>query len=207
MMNGTTDKTTSRADAVGAVASEAAVISGHLGLSSEWAALSESYREARWYAAHTSANHEKRVAEQLKIRQVEHFLPLYVRERRWRDRRMTLQTPLFPGDVFVRIALQEKLQVQQISGVARLVGFNGTPAALPENEIETLKTGFCRGIRAEPHRYLTAGRRVRVKSGPMSGLEGNLIKRKKRARFVVSVDLIRRAMAVEIDEADLELIS
>jgi len=161
------------------------------------------YSEARWYAAYTSANHEKRVAEQLGAREMEHFLPVYASVRRWRDRRVELKLPLFPGYVFVRMALAERLRVLQISGLARLVGFGGMPTALAEGEIETLRASLESGVRAEPHPFLTAGRRVRVNNGPLAGMEGILVRRKKQARFVVSVELIQRAMAVEMDEADL----
>ena len=170
----------------------------------EWPGLPMAYYAVRWYAAYTSANHEKRVAEQMGVRGVEHFLPLYRCVRRWKNGRVTLELPVFPAYVFVRIALREKLRVQQIPGVARLVGFDGKPAALPEEEIEALRTSLSSGVRAEPHPYLTAGRRVRVKNGPLEGMAGILVKRKNRARFVVSVELIQRAMAIEIEEADLE---
>src|SRR5438270_7010797 len=82
--------------------------------------LPPTHPEPGWYAAYTCANHEKRVAEQLSVREVEHFLPLYVSVRRWKDRRVTLDLPLFPGYVFVRVALRDRLQVQQLPGVARL---------------------------------------------------------------------------------------
>src|SRR5579864_4826094 len=85
--------------------------------------LPSSYWEPLWYAAYTSANHEKRVAEQLAQRSVEHFLPLYQSVRRWKDRRMNVQLPLFPGYVFVRLALRDRLQVLRTPGVAQLVGF------------------------------------------------------------------------------------
>ena len=160
--------------------------------------------EASWYAAYTSANHEKRVAAQLGAREVEHFLPLYASLRRWKDRRVELTLPLFPGYVFVRMVLRERLRVLQIPGVAHLVGFGEGPTAVPEEEIERLRTSLARGVRAEPHPFLTAGRRVRVRSGPLEGLQGILLKRKSRVRLVVSVELIQRAMAVEMDEADLE---
>ena len=91
----------------------------------------------------------------------------------------------------------------QVPGVARLVGFDGTPAALPEDEIEALRTSLGNRLRVEPYPYLAAGRRVRVQSGPLAGLTGVLVRRKSRARFVVSVDLIQRSWAVEVDEADL----
>jgi transcription antitermination factor NusG len=160
----------------------------------------------RWYAAYTSANHEKRVTEQLLQRSVEHFLPLYESVRRWKDRRMTLQVPLFPGYVFVRLALCDRLQVLQVPGVARLVGFNGQPAVLPDKEIEALRTGTAAHLRAEPHAYLTVGRKVRIKRGALHGVEGILIRRKNELRVVLSIDLIMRSAAVEVDANDLERI-
>jgi transcription antitermination factor NusG len=160
--------------------------------------------EVRWYAAYTSANHEKRVAEQLAVRAVDHFLPLYSSVHRWKDRRVMLKLPLFPGYVFVHMALRDKLRVQQVPGVARLVGFDGTPAALPEEEIERLKKGLAGGVRAEPHPFLTVGRRVRIKGGPLAGVEGIVIRRKNGIRLVLSLNLIQRAAAVEVEGADLE---
>src|ERR1700676_2009875 len=107
--------------------------------------LPSSFCEPFWYAAYTKANHEKRVGEQLTWRSVEHFLPFYEAVRRWKDRRVQLQLPPFHGYVCVRIALRDRLQVLQIPGVAKLVGFNGAPAALPEEEIEALKKGLLHG--------------------------------------------------------------
>ena len=164
------------------------------------------YREQRWYAAYTSANHEKRVAEQLGIREVEFFLPAYESVRRWKDRRVTLQMPLFPGYVFVRMALRDRLQVQQVPGVAHLVGFDGTPAALPDEEIEALRASLESGVRAEPHPYLAAGRRVRLKSGPLTGMQGILLRRKGNFRVVISIELIQRSLVVQVDAADVETV-
>jgi transcription termination/antitermination protein NusG len=168
--------------------------------------LPAEYCVARWYAAYTSANHEKRVAEQMGAREVEHFLPLYASVRKWKDRRVTLELPLFPGYVFVRMALRDRLRVQQIPGVARLVGFDGAPAALPEEEIEALRTSLAKGVRAEPHPFLTVGRKVRVKCGPLAGVEGILLKRKGKFRVVISIELIQRAVAVEMELADVEAV-
>ena len=166
--------------------------------------LPQSFHEALWYAAYTSANHEKRVAEQFAVRSVEHFLPLYASLRRWKDRRVTLELPLFPGYIFVRLALCDRLRLLQIPGVAKLVGCNGAPTALPTDEIEALKKGLSCGVRVEPHPFLTVGRRVRVKAGPLVGVEGIVIRRKNRLRLLISLDLIRRAATVDIDAADLE---
>src|ERR1700691_238866 len=95
--------------------------------------------EPHWYAAYTCANHEKGVTEQLERRSVENFLPLYESVRRWKDRRVRLQLPLFPGYVFVRLALRDRLQVLEIPSVVRLVGVDRYPTPLPAEEIETIR--------------------------------------------------------------------
>jgi transcription termination/antitermination protein NusG len=171
----------------------------------EWQSLPVEHCEPRWYAACTSANHEKRVEEQLSARAVEHFLPTYASVRRWKDRRVTLRLALFPGYVFVRMELRNRLRILQIPGVARLVAFNGVPAALPEDEIDALRVGLASGVRAEPHPYLNVGRRARIKEGPLTGLEGTLLRWKGNWRVVLSLDLIQRSVAVDVDASALEL--
>ncbi len=168
--------------------------------------ITEAYREKRWYAAYTSANHEKRVAEQLVVRDVEHFLPVYDSVRRWKDRRVKLQMPLFPGYVFVCMALRDRLQVQQVPGVAHLVGFDGSPAAIPDQEIDALRASLESGVRAEPHPYLTVGRRVRLRSGPLAGMQGILLRRKGNFRVVISIELIQRSLVVHLDAVDVEAV-
>jgi transcription antitermination factor NusG len=170
----------------------------------EFGNLPMEYTEPRWYAAYTSANHEKCAALQLVQRSVEHFLPLYESVRRWRDRRMKLQMPLFPGYIFVRLALRDRLQVLQVPGVARLVGFNGLPCALPDSEIEAMQTCLERKACLEPHPYVQVGRRVRVKCGPLAGLEGIVVRKKNRVRFIISLELIQRSVAVEVEAGDVE---
>ena len=160
--------------------------------------------EVLWFAAYTSANHEKRVATHLLSRSIEHFLPLYQSMRRWKDRTVQLPIPLFPGYVFVRFAPRDRLQVQQVPGLVKLVGFNETPAALLQDEIDSLRTGLTAGVRAQPHPYLSAGRRVRIKNGPLAGREGVLLRKKGNMRVVLSIDLIRRSIVVDADEADLD---
>jgi transcription antitermination factor NusG len=157
-----------------------------------------------WYAAYTCANHEKRVATELGARDVEHFLPLYSSVRRWKDRRVKLDLPLFPGYVFVRLALSERMRVVQIPSVVRLVGFGGLPTALPDTEMEILRAGLSQSLRAEPHPFLTVGRRVRISGGPFAGLEGVLKRKKSNLRVVVSLELIQRSVAVDVDAADVE---
>src|SRR5262249_50328435 len=169
--------------------------------------LGESATQPQWFAVYTRANHEKRVAEQLANRDIAHFLPLYDTMSRWKDRRVLVHRPLFAGYLFVHLEVRNRLQVQQVPGVVGLVGFNGAPTAIPDAEITRVRELLGSGLHAEPHPFLTAGRRVRVKRGPLTGLEGILLRRKSGLRFVVSIELIQRSMAVEIDEADLEPVS
>lgn len=167
-------------------------------------ALATVHCEPRWYAVYTRANHEKRVAEQLTTRHVEHFLATYSSVRRWKDRRVKLQLPLFPGYVFVCMELRNRVRVLQIPGIARLVGFGGVPTPLPKEELATLRAGLASGLRTEPHPYIRVGRRMRIKEGPLAGLEGILLRRKANPLIVLSVDLIQRSVAVEIEMSSLE---
>lgn len=160
----------------------------------------------RWYAAYTSANHEKRVASQFASRAVEHFCPVYEALHQWKDRRVKVEMPLFPGYVFVRIALRDRLKVLQVPGVACLVGFGGRAVPLPEEDVLRIRTMQDLGVSAKPHPFLTAGKKVRVNSGPLQGLEGFIIKRKNDTRFVVSVELLKRSVSVDLGGAELELL-
>jgi transcription antitermination factor NusG len=163
--------------------------------------------QARWYAAYTCAKHEKRVAAELGARHVEHFLPLCRSVRRWKDRRVELDLPLFPGYVFIRLALRDRLRVVQIPSVVRLVGFGGSPTALPDQEMEIMRAGLSQSVRAEPHPFLMVGRRVRITGGSFAGLEGVLKRNKDNLRVVVSLELIQRSVVLDVDAADVRAVS
>lgn len=166
--------------------------------------LSNAAAQSHWFALYTSANHEKRVAAQLDVRRIQHFLPLYRSRRNWKDRRVFLDLPLFPGYVFARFAWPERVRVLQARGVVRVVGANGQPCPLAERDIEALRAAVAGTLRFEPHPYLTAGNRVRVLHGPLAGMTGILVRTKNSCRVVLSVDLIARSVAVEVDAADIE---
>ena len=161
----------------------------------------------RWYATYTNPRHEKRVESQMRERLIECFLPLYRCVRRWKDRQKQLDLPLFPGYVFVRIPLRARRSVLTIPGVAQIVSFNGVPAPVGDEEIETLREGLARNAWMQPHPYLRVGRRVRVCSGPMAGATGILVRRKDKFRLVLTIDLLMRSVAVEVDECDIEPLS
>ena len=159
-----------------------------------------------WYALYTAPRHEKKVAEQVSRQGVACFLPLYRSIRRWKDRRKELPLVLFPGYVFVQLALQQRLQILRLPGAVRFVSFNGQPVPLPDFEIESLRSRMgTRGF--EPHPYLQVGRRVRVRTGPLEGLEGIIQRTKDSCRVVFSIDLISRSVAVEVDESELEFLA
>jgi transcription antitermination factor NusG len=161
------------------------------------------YAEPHWYAVYTCANHEKRIAAQFNERAIEHFLPLYETVRHWKDRRVRIALPLFPGYIFVRHSLRNRLEILQVPGVVRLVGFNNVAAPLPTEDITTLRSGLNRSSGAEPHPYLTVGRRVRIVRGPLEGLEGILVRRKGRFRVVLTLQLIQRSVVVDLDTNDV----
>lgn len=165
--------------------------------------LPDIYQQPRWYAAYTSARHEKRVAEQLRERAVEFLLPLYETVRRWKNGRVRLQLPLFPGYVFVHIALKDRLKVLKLPSVVRLVGFDGQPLPLSDAEVEAIQSCLNRGTKLLPHPFLTIGRHVRVLRGPLEGLEGIIVRKKGQLRFVISLELIQRSVCTEIEQGDL----
>jgi transcription termination/antitermination protein NusG len=158
---------------------------------------------ANWYAVYTQPRHEKKVAQQLAMRSVEAYLPLYESIRRWKDRRTKLNLPLFPGYVFVRMVLQQRLKVLEVPSVVQIVGNNGHPSALPDEDIERLR-GSLANRKMEPHPYLAMGKRVRIRSGPLAGLEGTVLRRKGQIRIVISIDAIQRSVVMELETADLQ---
>jgi len=165
--------------------------------------ISETPQLPLWYATSTVPRHEKAIAKQLDVRSVEHFLPLYCEIRYWKERRAQVELPLFPGYVFVRMPIQSRLRVLEVPGVLNIVSFSGKPAALPDAEIEALKTALA--LRNYlPHPYLTHGTRVRIKAGPLRGLEGVIDRQKSEYRMIVSVDFIQRSMSIELSAADLD---
>ena len=160
--------------------------------------------DAKWFAVYTSSRHEKNVAKHFSDRQIKHFLPLYPKKHRWAKRKsVTLELPLFPNYVFVHVALQKRIGVLSVPGVLGIVGCGQVPSPLPEIEIEALQASV-NLARCEPHGYLVAGERVRVRSGAMEGMEGILIRKKNELRLVLTLQLIQRSVAVELDCDDVE---
>jgi transcription antitermination factor NusG len=159
-----------------------------------------------WYAAYTKHQHEKHVARHFTSKGLETFLPLYEAVHRWQDRAKTVQLPLFPCYVFVRMNLQRKLDVLMTGGVFWLVGSSGFASPIPEREMESLRAAAANPGRVVPHPYLKQGDLVRVRSGPFEGIEGIFVRTKRQCRVVLSVPLLMQSAAVEVEVSLLERI-
>jgi transcription antitermination factor NusG len=151
-----------------------------------------------WYALYVRHQHENTVAKSLSGRGFEVFLPVYEEIRQWSDRQMRLSVPLFPCYVFVRTFLEQKTDILVTPGVHAFVSFNNRPASIPQSEIEDLRR-VATLTNIEPHPFLRCGDWVRVKSGPFEGIKGILVRKKDRTRLVLSVELLQKAAALEID--------
>jgi transcription antitermination factor NusG len=160
-----------------------------------------------WFAVYTSPRHEKRVSQYLCQRKIEHYLPLYQVHRKWSDGSLvTLALPLFPGYLFVRIDRSERIRVLEVPGVLNFVGGTGhQPAPLPEEEIDALRSGLPLRC-AQPHPLLTVGKRARIRSGALTGMEGVVVRHKGGLRVVLTMDLIMQSVAVEVDATELEIV-
>jgi transcription antitermination factor NusG len=159
---------------------------------------------AKWFAVYTASRHEKCVARHFDERQIESFLPLYQKLHHWRKRNsIRLDLPLFPNYVFVHIAPQQRASVLAVPGVLGVVGRGNIASALPDAEIDALRTGL-QLRKFAPHPYLVVGERVRIQAGPMEGMEGILLRKKNELRVVLTLDLIKRSVALEVDAQDVE---
>jgi transcription antitermination factor NusG len=160
-----------------------------------------------WCAIYTRHQHEKAIAEILSAKGLEVFLPLYNATRRWKDRTMHLSLPLFPCYLFLRGMKERRLEVVTTPGIVSVLSINGEPAAIPESEIESVRRAIEWGNRVEPHPFLRCGDRVRVISGPLQGLEGILVRKKNFYRLVLSVEMLERSAAVEVDVSAVERVA
>lgn len=162
---------------------------------------------SHWFAVYTTPRHEKRVDQHFNVRGIERYLPLYQVQRKWADgSRVTLNLPLFPGYIFVRIKRADRVSVLEVPGVLAIVGgTGGTPAPLPLADIEALRFGL-HLRRAEPHPLLQIGQRARIRSGALAGMEGVVVRKKNSFRVVLTLDAIMQSIAVEVDGSELESI-
>lgn len=163
--------------------------------------------QAAWYAVYTKSRCEKVVRGHLEQQGLETFLPEQWRWSRRRDRRLALRVPLFPGYLFVRLAPRGDMYLRTLRtpGVVRLLGQGPAgPLPVPGHEVESLRVLVHSRLRLEPVPYLRRGDRVLITHGPLAGARGVVVRRRGQSRLVVAVDIMQRAVSVELDEATLE---
>jgi transcription antitermination factor NusG len=162
----------------------------------------ESCAVPEWFAIYVMSRHEKRIAEHLRVRQIEHFLPLYGARHTWKDgSKVTVQLPLFPNYLFVRALRGQRGRALEVPGVLSAVGKRES-SVISQTYIDTLRKAVTLG-KVEPHPYLATGAFVHIRSGALAGLQGIVVRQKSSCRVVLSLELIRRSVAVEVDIADL----
>jgi len=161
--------------------------------------LRESAPERLWFALVVKPRHEKSVARALRAKQLEEFLPLYRERRAWSDRVKAVELPLFCGYVFCYFSYAERLRVLNTPGVVCILGAGEIFRPIAESEIETIRLIAQSGLPAKPYPYLEAGEIVRVEEGPLAGIKGTVIRSKGTTSVIISVELLKRSVAVELN--------
>ena len=160
--------------------------------------------DASWYALYTRHQHEKMVDQVLTNKGFNTFLPLYATIHNWKDRTKALTLPLFPCYVFLKGGIDRRLHILTTPGIYGLVSSAGQPAVIPDTEIEAIRRVVESGARVEAHPYLKCGNWVRVKCGPLTGIEGILVRKKNISRLVLSVEILGTAAAIEVAAFQVE---
>lgn len=152
-----------------------------------------------WYGVRTRSNYEKLTAEMLSGKGYEAYLPTYRARRQWSDRTVEKELPLFAGYLFCRFDPQYRLPILTTPGVVSVISSGRMPVPIPEAEIGAVRSAIASGFPMAPCAYLKEGQRVRVRGGPLDGVEGILIRKKSDWRIVLSVEMLQRSVAIEID--------
>ena len=160
-----------------------------------------------WFAIQVSPRHELTTAKILRNKGLEEFVPLYKSRRQWSDRQKDLWLPLFTGYVFCRFSAKAKLPVVTTPGVIRIVGSNKGPDPISDDEIASLRMAAQLPANIHPYPYLAIGTKVKIEEGPFAGLEGILINQKNRSHLVLSLDLVQRSVAIDINSCRINVVS
>lgn len=168
--------------------------------------MSSEEKSSRWYALRVKSNFESQVALSLRSRSIEEFLPSYKTRSRWSDRFKEIQRPLFPGYLFSYFQIDTQLlEVVKTPGIVQVVSISkGSPTPISQSEIDTIRRIVESTATIKPHPYLNTGDRVRIKRGPLAGLEGILTEFKKQYRLVVSVSMFARSLSVDLESDWIE---
>lgn len=160
-----------------------------------------------WYALRVRSNFERKAEQYLEANGYRTFLPTYRDRRIWSDRIKHVDVPLFAGYVFCSMEITRRFPVMQAPGVVDIVGFGGTYERVPNEQLEAIRRMVSSGLQVRPCPFLNVGDRVRIDHGPLAGLEGILAQIRTEVRFIVSVPLLQRSIAAEVDRAWISRIS
>ena len=160
-----------------------------------------------WHALYTRHQHERVVANALTGKGFEVFLPQYRTVRKWKDRQKEIFLPLFPNYVFICGGLDRMINILTTPGIHSLVSWGGKPAEIPFKEIDSVRRLVESALPLEPHPFLKCGDVVRIKSGALEGIEGILVRKTRGVRLVLSVEMLSRSAAVEVDVNLVERVS
>ena len=161
-------------------------------------------REASWYAVYTRSRWEKRLAEHLTSKGIEAYVPLRKVLRQWSDRKKLIEEPVIRSYCFVKVASCDYNEVLNTPGAVKFIWFSGKPATIPERQIEILKTitGSDLDVDCLPDTF-QPGVQVKVSSGPLTGLSGELVKIFSRNRVIIRIDHLNLVLTISISPAML----
>ena len=164
------------------------------------------FQAERWYAVQTRSRFEKVVRADFAGRGIEHYLATFEDVHQWKDRKKVVELPLFSGYIFVRLEDTEaaRLQVLRTNGVVRILGSSGVIEPIPDREIDAIRQLLSSGKRCYSHPFIREGAWVRVRRGPLAGIEGRLVRVKNQTRLVLSVELLSQSVATEVDAWDVQ---
>ena len=163
--------------------------------------------DMHWYVVHVRSKHEFTVEERFRKSEIEAFLPIVERLRQWKDRKRLIAFPLFPGYLFVHIPMDNasKLSVLKTPGVVRFIGLTAAePEPVPDDQVQSLIRLVESKEALDPYPYLKEGNRVKIKSGPLTGVEGLLVERQGLHHLVLSVDILRQGVSVKVEASIVE---
>ncbi len=156
-------------------------------------------RKLPWYALQVRTRYERMVFDSLVDKGYEAFLPLCHTTRQWSDRQKKVSAPLFPGYLFCRFNAQERSPIIRTAGMIQIVGYGHMPVPLDEQEIAAIETVVDSGLPNEPCSFLDIGDSVMITAGPLAGLEGILTEYRGTQRLILSINLLQRSIAVEVN--------
>jgi len=163
-------------------------------------------KEKNWYAVYTIVRHEKAVNSALLEKDIETFLPLREVISQWKDRKKKVLLPLFPGYLFINSNLEDRLTILNTPGIVRILGVTGSPIPIPDEQVEAIKKLIESRLPYDPYPYYNEGKMVMVVNGPLQGVVGRILQKRTSNKLILSVDLIKRSVSVEVQAEDVELV-